>query len=102
LADSDIEGEIMRKFTLLVALSAGALFMTVVAVPNQADAMTFSNPIGVLDAVGTADDVARPEQVRWCRWPGCRYQPRSYYYYSGWYRPWPVYPQYNFGTGASS
>jgi hypothetical protein len=91
----------MRKFALLAASSAGALFMTVVAVPNQADAM--SNPIGVLDAVGAADVVARPEQVRWCRWPGCRYQPRPYYYYySGWYRPWPVYPQYNFGIGASN
>jgi hypothetical protein len=91
----------MRKFALLAALSAGALFMSVVAV-RQADAMTFSNASGVLDAAGTADDVARPEQVRWCRWPGCRYQPRPYYYYSGWYRPWPVYPQYNFGTGASN
>ena len=34
----------MRKFALLAASSAGALFMTVVAVPNQADAMTFSKP----------------------------------------------------------
>ena len=100
----------MRKFALLAAL-AGALFTTTVAAPDRAAAMTISNPAGVLDAVATIDEVAKPEQVRWCGWRGCwgggwgYWRPRAYYY--GYYRPWPYYgyypayyyPYYGYGWG---
>ena len=43
----------MRKFALLAASSAGALFTILV----QADAMTFSNKTSVLDIVASADTV---------------------------------------------
>jgi hypothetical protein len=88
----------MRKFALLAAL-AGAIFATAVALPNRADAMTFSNPAGVLSAAATID-VAQPEQVRWCGWRGCwggwggYWGPRPYYY--GYYRPWPYYGYYSY------
>jgi hypothetical protein len=106
--DPTIKEEFMRKFALLAAL-AGALFTTAVAAPNRADAMTISNPAGVLDAVATIDEVAKPEQVRWCGWRGCwgwgYWRPRAYYY--GYYRPWPYYgyypsyyyPYYGYGWG---
>jgi hypothetical protein len=84
----------MRQFALLAAI-AGAIFATAVAVPNRADAMTFSNPAGVLSAAATID-VAQPERVRWCGWRGCWgwgpriwWGPRPYYY--GYYRPYPYY-----------
>jgi hypothetical protein len=90
-----LKEEFMRKFALLAAL-AGAIFATAVASPNRADAMTFSNPAGVLSAAATID-VAQPEQVRWCGWRGCwggYWGPRPYYY--GYYRP---YPYYAYGYG---
>jgi hypothetical protein len=49
----------MRKFALLAASSAGALFTILV----QADAMTFSNKTSVLDIVASADTV-KPETKR--------------------------------------
>ena len=79
----------MRKYALLAAL-AGAIFATAVASPKRADAMTFSNPAGVLSAAATID-VAQPEQVRWCGWRGCwggYWGPRPYYY--GYYRPYTL------------
>jgi len=85
--------EFMRKYALLAAL-AGAIFTTAVALPNRADAMTFSTPSGVLSAAETID-VAQPEQVRWCGWRGCwggYWGPRPYYY--GYYRPYPYYYGY--------
>jgi hypothetical protein len=72
----------MRKYSLPAAL-AGVIFATAVALPNRADAMTFSTPAGVLSAAATAD-VAQPEQVRWCNWRGC-WGPRRVY---GYYRPY--------------
>jgi hypothetical protein len=90
----------MRKFALLAASSAGALFTILV----QSDAMTFSNKTSVLDIVASADTV-KPEQVRWCRVRNCRtryYEPPPYYSDSRWYQPWPYYPYYNFGTGQSN
>jgi len=80
----------MRKYALLAAL-ASAIFATAVALPNRADAMTFSTPAGVLSAAATVD-VAQPEQVRLCGWRGCwggYWGPRPYYY--GYYRPYPYY-----------
>jgi hypothetical protein len=91
LDDSTIKEEFMRKYALLAAL-AGAIFTTAVALPNRADAMTFSTPSGVLDAAATID-VAQPERVRWCGWRGCwggYWGPRPYYY--GYYRPYAYYP----------
>ena len=82
--------EFMRKYAVLAAL-AGAIFTTAVALPNRADAMTFSTPSGVLSAAETID-VAQPEQVRWCGWRGCwggYWGPRPYYY--GYYRPYAYY-----------
>jgi hypothetical protein len=93
----------MRKFALLAASSAGTLFSIVVAAPNQVEAMTFSGVPGARSVLATVDDAAKPEQVRWCRARDCRgryYEPPPYYW--GWYRPWPFYPYYNFGTGQSS
>jgi hypothetical protein len=86
----------MRKYSLLAAL-AGAVFAAAVAMPNRADAMTFSTPAGVLSAAAAAD-AAQPEQVRWCGWRGCWggywgvrpfYGYRYYRPYWGWgYRRW--------------
>ena len=94
----------MRKFALL-ASSAGALFSILVA-PNQVDAMSFSNLAGALNVLATRDDATKPEPVRWCRARYCRGRynepPTPYYWGWGWYRPWPYYPYYNFGTGQSS
>jgi len=73
----------MRKYALSAAL-AGAVIAAAMALPNRADAMTFSTPSGVLDA-GATIDVARPEQVRWCGSRGCWARHRYYDYY----RPWP-------------
>jgi hypothetical protein len=96
----------MRKFALLSASAAGALFTIAVMVPNRADAMAFSNPAGVLDAVSTADDLTTPTEVRYCRWRGCStrfYGPPPSYWSWGWYRPWPYYyPYSNLGTGQSN
>jgi hypothetical protein len=94
----------MRKFALLAASSAGALFTIEVAAPNRVDAMTFSKMASALDLLATADTV-KPEQVRWCRARDCRtryYEPRPSYWVWGWYRPWPYYPYYNLGTGQSN
>jgi hypothetical protein len=76
----------MRKYALSAAL-AGAVIAAAMALPNRADAMTFSTPSGVLDA-GATIDVTRPEQVRWCGSRGCWARYRYYDYY----RPWPYYP----------
>jgi hypothetical protein len=94
---SNQKEEVMRKFALLAASSAGALLMILV----QVDAMTFSNTAGARDVLPSADAV-KPEQVRWRRMRNC--QPRYYEpppYYSSSYQPWPYYPYYNFGTGQS-
>ena len=90
----------MRKFALLAAASAGALFTILV----QADAMTFSNKASALDILASADTV-RPEQVGWCRARNCRtryYEPPPYYSGWSWYRPWPYYPYLSLGTGQSN
>ena len=75
----------MRKYALSAAL-AGAVIAAAMALPNRADAMTFSTPSGVLDAAATIK-VAQPEQVRWCGRRGCSGRYRYYEYY----RPWPYY-----------
>jgi hypothetical protein len=86
----------MRKYALSAAL-AGAVIAAAMALPNRADAMTFSTPSGVLDA-GATIDVTRPEQVRWCGSRGCWARYRYYDYY----RPWPYYnPVWN-ATGAGT
>jgi hypothetical protein len=105
LPDSNQVEKVMRKFALLAASSAGALFSIAIAVPNQVEAMTFTNIPGALGALATSDDATKPEQVRWCRARDCRgryYEPPPYYWAWSWYRPWPFYPYYNFGTGQSS
>jgi hypothetical protein len=88
----------VRKFALLAAASAGALFTILV----QADAMTFSNKASALDILASAD-IVKPEQVRWCRTRNCgtRYhEPPPYYSGWSWYQPWPYYPwSYNYYTG---
>ena len=92
----------MRKFALSAASSASTLFSIVVAIPNQVEAMAIPSALSVL---ATVDDAAKPEQVRWCRTRDCRgryYEPPPYYWGWGWYRPWPFYPYYNFGTGQSN
>jgi hypothetical protein len=95
--------EVMRKFALLAAASAGALVSIVVAVPNKVDAMTLDNMAGALNVLATAGDATKPEHIRWCRARYCRgryHEPPPYWDW-GWYRPWPYYPYYNFGTGQS-
>jgi hypothetical protein len=61
--------EVMRKSALL-AITAGAMFAGIAALPNPADAMTFSGPAGMRSAAAAAD-VAQPQQVRHCNWRGC-------------------------------
>jgi hypothetical protein len=94
----------MRKLALLAAPSAGALFTILVSVSNKVDAMTFSNTSSALDVLATADNTAKAEHARGCRVRDCRsryyYEPPAYYW--GWYRAWPYYPYYNFGTGQSN
>ena len=69
----------MRKNSL--AILATSIFATAIALPDRADAMTFSAPSGLRSAV-TKVDVVQPEQVRWCSWFGCPV---------GYFRPWPYY-----------
>jgi|SRR5712675_1661359 hypothetical protein len=94
-------GQGMYKIALQMGALACAVFTIVVAVPNQAEAMNFSNTASAPDIWVTA----KPEQVRWCRARECRsryYDPPPYHWGWGWYRPWPYYPYYNFGTGQSN
>jgi hypothetical protein len=65
--DSNIEGEIMRKFAVMAA-SSTALFAVALNLPNQTEAMTFVRPAG---AAAIFDGIAKSEQVRWCRTRGC-------------------------------
>jgi hypothetical protein len=101
LSDSNQGDKVMYKIDLQTGALACALFMIVVAVPDQAEAMNFSNMASAPDIWVTA----KPEQARWCRVRECRsryYEPPPYYWGWGWYRPWPYYPYYNFGTGQSN
>src|SRR5712691_11705864 len=61
--------EFMPKYALLVAM-AGAMFTAAVALPDRADAMTFSGPAAMQSAAATID-AAQPQQVRWCNGHGC-------------------------------
>ena len=95
----------MHKIALQTGSLACALFTIVVAVPKQVDAMKFSNMASAANIWAIAEDAAKPEQVRWCRARECRshyYEPPPYHWSWGWYRPWPYYPYYNFGTGQSN
>ena len=86
----------MRKVLKSVRLAAlaGAVIVAGAVASHRADAMTFSNPAGVLAAA--ADEGTQVEQVRWCGWRGCWgiWRPRVYGYYAvrpywGWgYRRW--------------
>jgi hypothetical protein len=61
--------EFMPKYALPVAV-AGAMFAAAVALPDRADAMTFSGPAAMQSAAATID-AAQPQQVRWCNGRGC-------------------------------
>jgi hypothetical protein len=90
----------VRKFALLAAATAGALFTILV----QANAMTFSNKASALDIVASTV-IVRSEQVRGCRTRNCQtryYEPPPYYSGWPWYKPWPYYPYFILGTGQSN
>jgi hypothetical protein len=73
---------------------AGTIFFGLLGLSKRADAMTFSTPVGLMNAAASAD-VVQPEQIYWRRGWGWRHRgrwPRPYY--SGYYRPWPYYHSY--------
>jgi hypothetical protein len=87
-ASPTMREEFMPKYALLLAM-AGAMFTAAAALPDRADAMTFSSPAGMMSAAATID-AAQPQQVRYCNWRGCV---RPVPYWPGQpYGLWQTYP----------